>query len=566
MGPAADVLAWAVSLQDELPVALGVEIAPLAADVTTACFDPSDADADPAIAASVDGLGALLDAWPDLVDITMDPAGGAPYWDVQCTCTPCDGLDATALGRRYEVLWGALRPEIAARQRIGWWWHHAPDSVPEGSTLAPDAPRASLDAALDGGIDDLQIPLRVGSTRGVDSVWAPFDRRTEDGRLRQVAGTLDLAVARHGPTDAVLLDPVDLQDRLRRERSRGVVAWFAAMDAPGRRAHGTLEEASAVVAHAIFREPGAEAAEVLVAWVADRFGLMPEGTAADALADGLASTGRAMDLATHPLGIAVGDLAAGVPASLPLSYTDPSPFEAAWGERVTRLAAPDLQTLIDVNQWVMEGAITTSEALAAVNTAAPDLSAADEQVLRRRLWTLDFAVRGWGLVVRADVTLRALDQGLDEPRLAGWLADDVASLAALADDVDAAVASGEIADPFPVDTANLRAIAAQIEDVVGAAVAAPRDFPVLFRLRHDFAEGRTNFRWGVTPPATGWVERGGEWPVYDETSDVGEGPATWWTAWQNGLAADSRITWRACARSEEDVVVCSSDRVLWTPP
>ncbi len=571
VGPAAEVLTWAASLAGQLPLSLGVEIGPLADDVVTACFDPSNATGDPALAASRDGLLAFLEAWPDVVDVVLDPSGGATYWDIECTCTPCDGLDAPALGARYEVLWRMLSAEIVARQRIGWWWHNAPDTVGAGSTLPDDAPRSSLDAALDDGVADLQIPQRAGATRGGDSVWGPIDDRLDDGALRQVAGSLDLAVSRHGPTDAVLLDPVDIQDRLRRERARGVLAWFAAVDAPGRRAHGRLEEANAIVAHQIFREFGAESNQVLREWVVERFGLTPETTAADSLADGLAGTGRALDLATHPLGIGVSDLAAGVPASLPLSYGDPSRFDAAWADRVARLAAPDLQTIIDVNQWVREGAIAASEALAAINLAAPDMTASDEQLLRRRIRTLDFAVRGWGLVVLADVTLRALDQGLDEPRLASWLADDLASMATLANDVDAAVATGEIADPFPVSTANLRAIAAQLDAIVGGAVPEARGFPVLFRLTHDFANSRTNFRWGVSPPAIGWVERGSEWPVYDDSSDHGDGPATWWTGWQNGLAADSRVTWRACAEIEETaevegVVVCSSDHALWTPP
>ncbi len=565
-GSAADVLAWGRLVQADMPLALGVEIAPLADDVVTACFDPLNPNGDPSLLARRDALIGFLEAWPDVVDVMLDPSAGAPYWDVSCTCTPCDGLDAAALGARYEVVWGLLMPEVVGRQRIGWWWHNAPDSVADGSSIDPDLPRASLDAAFDVGVADPLVPLRAGSTRGTDSVWAPIDRRLEDGRDRQAAGSLDVAVSRHGPTDAVLIDPVDLQDRIRRERWRGVAAWFMAVDAPGRRAHGALEEASTVIAHTIFRDSGAEAEEVLADWVVQRFGLVAETTAANALANALASTGRALDLATHPLGIAVRDLPDGTPGGLPLLYEDPSRFEPAWSDRVARLASPDLQTIIDVHQWVREGAVATSEALAGVNLAAPDLLAADEQVLRRRLRTLDFAVRGWGHIVLADVTLRALDQGLGEPRLEAWLADDLASLSSLADDVDAALAAGEIADPFPVDTGRLRSIAAQLQTVVGATVAERREFPVLFRLRHDFSNARTNFRWGVTPPAVGWVERGSQWPVYDEQSEMGDGPATWWTAWQNGLAADSRVTWRACAETDEGLVVCSSDRVLWTPP
>lgn len=565
-GPAADVLAWAMGVSAEIPLSLGASIAPLPDVLPTACFDPTDPDGDPALAAQRDGLIAFLEAWPDLVDVLIDPGAGAPYWDVSCTCTPCDGVDAAALGDRFEVLWTLLRPEIVARQRLEWWWHNAPDAVAATSTLDPTLPRLSLDSALDDGIADVQIPVRARATRGVDSVWAPIDDRLEDGAVRQVAGSLDLAVSRHGPTDAVLIDAADLQDRMRRERARGVTAWFAAVDGPGRRAHGSLEEGAAVVAHGIFRTFGAEAYELLQAWTPERFDLTPEGTAATVLATALGDSGRALDLATHPLGVAVADLASGTPGALPLTYADPSLHDPAWAERVARLASPDLQTIIDTHQWVMEGSIASSEALNNVNTAAADLGAADEQLLRRRFRTLDFAVRAWGRIVLADVTLRALGQGLDEPLLTAWLADDAAALVSLADDIDAALAAGEIADARPVVTANLRLIADQLDLAAAGAVAAERGFPVLYRLRHDFTDGRTNYRWGVAPPSIGWVERGSSWPVYDDESDTGDGPATWWTAWQNGLAADTRVTWRACAESDDGVRVCSSDRVLWTPP
>ena len=558
LGPATDVLTWAAALAVELPVALGVELAPLDGDVTSACFDPLNADGDPSLAASQDGLIAFLEAWPDVVDVVIDPAGGAPYWEVACTCTPCDGLDAPALGDRMEILWRLLGPEVVARQRFGWWWHHAGEDDPVA--------RPSLDSALDDGIADLQIPVRAQGSRGAGAVWDPIDERSEDGAVRQVAGSLDLAVVRHGPTDAVLIDAADLQDRMRRERARGVPAWFASVDGAGRRAHGTLEEGAMAVVHGIFREFGAESDDLLTDWVTAHYELTPEGTAATVLGEALGGSGRALDLATHPLGVGVVDLPLGIPASLPLTYEDPSRFDAGWSDRVARLGAPDLQTIVDVNQWVMEGAIAASEALAAVNAAAPDLGAADEQLLRRRFRTLDFAVRSWGLVVLADVTLRALEQGLDEPALAAWLADDAESLATLADDVDGALAAGEIADAFPVDTGNLRAIVAQLELPTAGVTAEGRPFPVLYRLRHDFTEGRTNYRWGVVPPSIGWVERGTGWPAYGDTSDVGEGPATWWTAWQNGLPADTRVTWRACAEGDTGVRVCSADRALWTPP
>mgnify|MGYP000005541413 FL=1 len=558
-GPTAAVLSWAGSVNPAF--SLGVEVAPLPFGTATVCFDPADPAGDPALAGLRDGLITFLEAWPAVFEVVLDPAAGAPFWAVDCTCTPCDGLDATSLGQRYEVAWRLAQSEIAARQRIGWWFHNGPARAAEATP-----PLDALDAALDGGVGDLQIPVRAPATLGVDSVWAPTADRLADGAVRQVAGELDLAVSRHGPTDAVLIDAVDLQDRMRRERALGVVAWFAKVDAPDRRAHGTLEEASLAMAHSLFREFGAEARDVLGDWVAERFGLTPEGTAADGLADALAVSGRALDVATHPLGLAVLGLEAGIPGALPLSYEDPSDLDPAWAERVARLANPELQTLIDVNQWTQEGALATSHLLTAINTAAPELSAADEGLLRRRARTLDFAVRGWGFVVRADVTLRALEQGLDEPGLSGWLADDALSMNTLADDVDAAHAAGEIDDPFPVDTANLRAIATALTGATAGAAAVDRGFPVIYRLSHDFANDRTNYRWGVSPQSIGWVERGSAWPVYDDTSDVGEAPATWWTAWQNGLAADLRVTWRACAETPDGLRVCSSDQVLWTPP
>ena len=559
--PTGQLLAWAAGLDPSLGLSLAIETALLPGAPTEACFDPADPTADPAVAALRDQLGALLDAWPAVTDVMPDPLASAAYWDVACTCTPCDGLDAAGMASRHDVLWDVAWTEVAQRQRQTWWWHRAPDTVTAGAPEAtPLLPRQALDLALSG-VDDT-VPVRAAAGRGTGGPWAPNDPIIRDVD-RLVVGSLDVAGAAWGPTDALLLQAPDLYAQMREERAWGITAWVAAVDGNGRSALGALEEADLRVVERAYRDPGADPNELLGDVLATRFGLVEED--GDALARTLIDSGHALALATHPLGIPIRGVGGPIPGALPLEYEDPSAFDGTWADRVALLATPDLSTLAQANQWATEAALTASLGLGTLNQLDEDMDPADVALLRRRLRTTDYAARAWGRIALADVTLRAHEQGFDAGRTAGWLAEDAVTLAFLADEVDTALADGAILDAYPVVPANLRAIADQITAVVGAAEPVERDFPVLYRSRHDFLDGRINYYWTVTPPGNGWVERGTAWPVYDDMSSVGEDTATWWHAWTTGVPSDTKVVWRPCTESESGLVVCGSDRVLWTP-
>ncbi|MCO4772203.1 MAG: hypothetical protein KDA24_19370 [Deltaproteobacteria bacterium] len=561
----AQVLTWALDAQDAtgVPLTLGVETPMLPGEVAQACFDPSDPTADPALAAIQTGMISLLEAWPEIASVMPDPTLDSRYWEVECTCTPCDSTDAAGMSSRARVLWSTALEEIAVRQRDAWWWHHAPDTIDEGAPeTTPALPRQSLDLLLADAIGP-QVPLRAAAGRGGAGPWAPVDPVLASSSERRVAGSLDVAAAAYGPTDALLLSPLDVYAQMREERSRGVTAWFAEVDGGGRTAVGTLEQLDLKLVERAFRSPSSAPAEVFAEAVAERLALDEED--ARFMGRALSETGHALDLATHPTGVPIAGYGGPIPAALPLQFDSPAVFDGAWQDRVDALLSPDLDALRAVNQWAMEAALATSVALGELNTQQERLDPVDEALLRRRLKTTDFAVRAWGRLAVADSTLRALDAGYDEPRLAGWLADDIITLEFLADEVDGAVASGAIADPHPVVSGNLRAIADQLRGSAGPAEALARDFPVLYRARHDFVDGRVNYYWTVNPPGKGWVERGTSWPAYDEMSDVGEDDATWWHAWTTGVPSDTKVTWRACTETLDGASVCSSDRVLWTP-
>jgi|GEM_PF-2048994 len=562
---AAQVLDWGASVTSNfgVPLSLGVEVPLMPEGVTEACFDPIDPAGDPSIAAMRDGLIALLEARPEIAYVMPDPTRDTAFWDVSCTCTPCDSVDAAGMANRHRALWSAATQEIAARQRDVWWWHHAPDSVDQGAPEGgEDLPRRSLDLLLDDAIP-VQTALRADSLRGAGGVWSPVDPILAESADRLVAGTVDASGGRYGPTDALLLSPLDLYNQIREERSRGLSAWFVQIDGGGRSALDELNQHDLSVIERAFRDPSADPSDVLKLRLMEHYGMEePDGFQ---LGRALQETGHALALATHPLGIPVLDLRAGVPATLPLRYGDPGAFDPAWVDRVGRLAQPGLQEIVDVNQWVSEAALTTSVALNALNTASEFLTSGEEAVLRRRLKVLDFAVRAWGLAVAADVAVRALDQDDADPRIAEWLSDDVVSLGFLADEIDDALVLGSIGSWFPASPTNLRALANQVRSIAGEAVALRRDFPVIYRARHSFEDGRINYYWTVDPPGVGWVERGTSWPVYDELSDRGEDLATWWHAWTTGVPADTKVTWRACTETPDDLVVCGSDRVIWTP-
>ena len=559
------VLEWIAATSESTgqSLALGVEVPLLPGSVADACFDPSDPTADPSVAELRDGLVALLEHWPEVSAVMPNPVGDTAFWDVSCTCTPCDGTDASSMAERAGLLWGVAQQEIAVRQRTAWWWHNAPDTLGQGAPDGDQAlPRQAMDLVLNGDVDPL-VPVRALPGRGVGGPWAPVDSVLARSTERRIAGSLDVASSGYGPTDALLLNPLDLYAQFREERSQGVTAWFAQVDGGGRTALGTLEEMDLRLVESAFRDPTTDPYELLSEALQDRFGLDEED--GRFLGRMLGEIGHAMGLATHPLGIPIVGAGGPTPASLPLAYESPATFDGAWTERVQAVTQPDQDALVQANQWAMEAALTTSAAIGELNTVQERLLPVDEALLRRRLKTLDFAVRAWGRLALADITLRAYENGSQDSSLPGYLAYDALTLDLLADEVDGAVASGAILDPYPVVTANLRAVADQLAAAAAGAEAQSRDFPVLYRARHDFVDGRLNYYWTVTPPGIGWVERGVSFPAYDETSSIGTEDATWWHSWTTGVPADTKVTWRACTESDSGQVVCSSDRVVWTP-
>lgn len=561
---AVHVLAWTrETLAAGIPLSLVVETPLLPGAVTEACFDPSDASADPTVAAFGAELALLLDAWPEITGVMPDGTRTTPYWDVACTCTPCDSTDAAGMANRHRTLWSVAAEEVSLRQRELWWWHNAPDSAVEGAPEeAPNLPGQVLDLLLADDLD-VQTPLRAPSGRGMPSPWAPVDPVLEESSLRRVAGSVDVSGSQYGPTDALLFFSLDVYAQLRSERARGVGAWFVQLDGGGRTAVGGLEELDLFVIERAFRDPTAVPSELLTGALEELYGL--EEDEAYQFGRALQDTGHALALATHPMGIPIVGVDQGTPSSLPLTYDNPGAFDSAWTARFESLSNPGLDAIVQVNQWAKEAALTSSVAIGALNSVEDLLSPDEVVLLRRRIKTLDFAARAWGRLALADVTLRAFDGGFDDERLLSWLSEDIVTLDFLADEVETSLAAGTLVNAFPVIPANLRSVAQQLRVVVGSTLNVARDFPVLYRARHDFENGRVNYYWTVTPPGVGWVERGTTFPEYTEESDRGEESAAWWHAWNVSVPSDTKITWRPCTESPEGLAVCGSDRVLWTP-
>jgi len=561
---AADVFAWVRgTINTGVPLALMAEIPLLPGSAPEVCFDPASPTADPAIAALGDELALMFDAWPELSALLPDPTRTSPYWEVDCTCTPCDSTGVSGMADRHRTLWSVVVEQVGLRQRDLWWWHQAPGSVLEGAPEgAPDLPRQVLDLMLEGDVG-VDTSIRAPSGLGMSSPWSSAHPVLEQSAVRGVAGSLDASGSTYGPTDALLLFPLDLYAQLRSERSLGVSSWFVELDGGGRSVVGGLEEFDLRMIERAFRDPATSPSEFLVTALEDRYGLGEDE--AYQFGRALQDTGHALALATHPMGISIIGVDQGTPASLPLSYDSPAVFDGAWLARTEALSNPDLDTIVQVNQWSKEAALTSSAAIGALNSVEDLLSPEDAGLLRRRLKTLDFAVRAWGRLALADVTLRAFEGGLSDERLLSWLSEDIVTLDYLADEVDTSLSAGTIADAFPAIPANLRSVADQLRAVVGTTSNVARDFPVLYRSRHDFQNGRVNYHWTVTPPGVGWVERGTMFPEYTEESDRNEETASWWHAWNVGVPADTKITWRPCTESPEGLVVCGSDRILWTP-
>ena len=304
--------------------------------------------------------------------------------------------------------------------------------------------------------------------------------------------------------------------------------------------------------------------ERLEAWVAAEFNLDPTSQSTVDLAEALRQTGRAYSLVTHPLGIPVEDLASGVGA-LPLSFVDPRPWGEGWDVRWQALTEPGGQTLVDVNQWGTEGVALAEAAVANFEAGGGALPAAAAVELRRRFASLRFAAHAWKLVVGADLTLKVY---LADPQgeRATWLRQDADDLDDLAGEIETALDSGSILDAFPANPDELRSVAGQLRSAMGTGSSVERPFPTITKVRWDFEDDRTNVKWTLSEPGSGWWERGPGWPMpYDNPSGVGEGPADVWHAWTSSVEPDQRVPFRACGEAG-GFRICSADNVFWSAP
>ena len=543
-----------------LQTGLGLEVGVLgSAAPDTICFDAERPGDDAYLLARSTAWRELLEATPLAVDTVLSLHSDPAPWDVDCICTPCEGAGATGLARRMDGAFSAMAQPAIDTGR-GRWWSSRLDSptTADGQDLIE-----AMDVALSVVRPEASLRVRASSSMGPDHIWAPESPWLADGTLREVSAELDLIGAAFGPTELVALFPDDLHDRVQRNRPRGIQAWFASVDGGGRAPWGRPEEANVHFVDRLFHDLDVTAEELLFDWVEQEYGLTQEGVEGQELASALRHTGRAISLVTHPLGIAVAGIDQGVP-TLPLQYVDPRPWDVSWDERWTRLAFPDEQTLVDVNQWGVEGASLAEAALGSLGDAEGALAIDVAADLRGRLLLLHVAARAWKLAVGADLTLK-LHQTEPTDDLAAWLRYDALELEALADEVDTAVADGALTDPFPVDPEVLRAIALQLRAELGDGSALPRPFPTITEVDFSFEEQRTNVYWTLRPGGSSWWERGTTWPVgYESASEIGEGPSVYWHAYTQ-LDPGQRVVFRPCGQVE-DYTVCASDNVLWTRP
>jgi hypothetical protein len=543
-----------------LQTGLGLEVGVLGSGAPdTICFDAQDPTGDPYLLARATAWRDLLEASPLAVDTVLSIGSDPAPWDVDCVCTPCEGVAATALANRMDGAFTAMAQAAADTGRARWW-SSALDSATtaEGHDLVE-----AMDVALAEVRPEASLRVRASSTMGPDHIWAPETPWLADGTFRELAAELDLVGSIFGPTQLIALFPDDLHDRIQRNRPLGVQAWFASIDGAGRTPWDRPEEANVYFVERLFRDLDITAEELLVGWVEREYGLTQEGVEGQELAVALRNTGRAISLVTHPLGVAVADIEAGVP-SLPLQYVDPRPWDLAWEQRWASVNSPDTQTLVDVNQWGAEGVGLAEDALLSFADAEGALPAAVAADLRGRLLLLHVATRAWKLVVGADLTLKAHQAEPSDDR-AIWLRHDALELEALADEVDAAVADGTLTDTFPVDPETLRAVALQLRAELGDGSAYERPFPTITQVRFGFEEDQTNVYWTLRPGGASWWERGTGWPhPYDSASETGEGPSVYWHAYTR-IDPDERVVFRACGQVE-DYTVCASDNVLWTRP
>jgi hypothetical protein len=542
----------------ELVTRIGVELGALGvAAPDEICFDPEQPTSDPYLLARADAWRGFLEANPAVVDAAIDLAATPAPWDVSCTCTPCDDASEAGQALRLAAAFAALEAGADDYGRGSWWWD---------SLTWPGMGVVEVDAVMDRALTEVRtessLRVRASIDRGASHIWAAENPRLVEGLSREVAADLDLVAGAFGPTDVPLVFVDDLHDRVQRNRSRGILAWFAAIDGGGRTPWGRPEEANVYFSERLFRNLESSPDALLEGWIIERYGLTPDGEQGLALFDALRNTGRSMSLVTHPLGIPVAGIDGGI-VGIPLSFVDPRHWEPAWQERWTSLTAPTLQTLIDVNQWGAEGVGLAEASMDAFEEVQGGLSTADAADLRSRLTLLIFATQAWKLTLGADLALKLREadpvEGLDD-----WLRQDAQEMDVLADELDAALAAGLITDPFPADATVLRAIAQQIRDAVGAGEKVERPFPTITEVVWSFAEGQTNVHWTLRPGGSSWWERGPGWPQpFDVASEIGEGPSVFWHAYTH-LDAGERVVFRPCG-SSEGYTVCASDNVLWTP-
>jgi hypothetical protein len=526
------------SLQAAAPgVALGFTLPMLPEDAPNElCFDPVSPTSDEFLRARQDALLALLQGHEAIDTVVVDPATGTRVDDVLCFCTPCESTGPFGQAQRLSAAWSLLSDGTRDAGATPWMWDHDPSGA---DAEALDVLRTDLHP-------ETSLRVRAGA-RHFESPWTPDPGAVLDGGWRRVAADVDVTASHQGPLSVALLDAWGLVDRVRRQRLSGVETWFLQL---GAGAPGALAEAS--MAHALFLDFDATPEHLLAGWIQERWGIDASTIEGAALADAIGSTRRALDLATHPLGIAVEGAHLGVPGAGPVTFLDP--VDPAWAARFAGTQVPGQQDLLQAHQWLYEGVALAEAAVADLEVAVPALPPGDAVELRRQLDLLLLATNAWARRLDAEFALKFGGPGV------AWALDDADALDDLALTADAVPTA-----TFPVDGDTLREAAAWIRETAGPGTAASRPFPLITDVRFDFVDDRTNVRWHVSPGGTGWSERGSVWPDYPESSAVGEQDASEWTAWVRQLPANTRTTFRACSNSA-GFSVCSADNVLWTPP
>lgn len=535
-------------------ISLGLQLSALGADLPgSLCADPANPGSEPHLAARAARLASLLTEHPEVAELSVAVAGPPAPWDTDCACAPCGQEGAAGhLDAVFDGLTADLPEGVAS-----WWW----DSLSGPASADIDAASA-MDGAVEGHSADDLPRVRAAIYRGAPHLWAPENPRLRDDAERTIAADLDFVCAPCGPTEAPLVFADSLYDRIRLDRSRGVTTWYGATDGGGQSAWGRPEEANIVLATQWAHDPLPTPSEALEAWVAAEYNLDPTSQSTVALAEALRQTGRAYSLVTHPLGIPVANLEDGVGA-LPLSYVDPRPWGEGWDVRWQTLTDPGGQTLVDANQWGVEGVELAAAAVLAFEDGGPSLPASAAVGLRQRLAVLHFATRAWKLLVGADLTLKVY---LADPQAerARWLRQDADDLDDLSAEIQTALDSGAILDPFPANPDELGSVASQLRSAMGTGASVERPFPTITEVRWDFEDDRTNVKWTLSEPGAGWWERGPGWPQpYDNPSGIGEGPADIWHAWTSSVEPDQRVPFRACGEAA-GYRVCSADNVFWS--